>query len=393
MSQTKDTQQQATDTTTTDSTDSARRKFLRVGSMAGAAALIAACDTGGGTSQADKGAPAVLKKQRDLKMVTTWPKNFPGLGTGAARVAKRIEDMTDGQIKIRVYAIGELTGLTGTFDSVASGKADMYHGAEYYWQGKSPAFNFFAAVPMGMTAAEIHAWVHFGGGQELWDELAGGFNIKPFLAGNSGPQMGGWFTRDINSIDDFQGLRIRMPGLGGEVMKRVGAAPVTKPGGEIFQALSQGNIDATEWVGPWNDLAFGFHTIVKNYYYPGFHEPGTALSCGINKDLWEDLSPPEQTIVKAACDAENNIMLAEFNANNARALDTLVTEHGVQVKRFDDAILVRLAELSEQVLAETAQHDDLTRRVYESFLSARTNGMKWGQLGEEAFAAARAMTA
>nr|WP_231727113.1 TRAP transporter substrate-binding protein [Kordiimonas lipolytica] len=366
-----------------------RRNLLRGAGLVGAAAVVAACDSG--PQPGAGGAPAIVSKQRQLKMVTSWPKNFPGLGTGAERLAKRIEALSGGSIKVKVYAAGELVGALGGFDAVSQGKADMYHAAEYYWQGKSPAFNFFAAVPMGMTASEMNAWVRFEGGQELWDELSGSFGIKPFLAGNTGVQMGGWFQKDINSLEDFQGLRIRMPGLGGEVLKRVGATPVTKQGGEIFQALSQGNIDATEWIGPWNDLAFGFHSIVKNYYYPGIHEPGTTLSLGLNKELWEDMTPQEQEIIRAASAAENDIMYSEFTAGNARALETLINDHGVKLKRFSDDILRELGAISATVLADAAKADAITARVYESFETARKSGIRWGAISEQAFAHARSL--
>lgn len=365
-----------------------RRRILRGAGAVGAATMLAACDSSS-TENQSTGGPAIVSKKRDLKMVTTWPKNFPGLGTGAERLARRIEAASDGNITIKVYAGGELVGPLEAFDAVSQGKADMYHGAEYYWQGKSPAFNFFSAVPMGMTAPEITSWIRFGGGQELWDELSGQFNVKAFLGGNSGTQMGGWFAKEMNSIEDFQGLRIRMPGLGGEVMQRVGATPVTKAGGEIFQALSQGNIDATEWVGPWNDLAFGFYSIVKNYYYPGIHEPGTALALGLNLDIWNDMSATEKTWIEAASAAENDIMLAEFNANNARALDTLINEHGVILRKFNDDILRRLGEVSAEVVAEAANHDDLARRIFESYSAARAGSMRWGEIAEQAFMFAR----
>ncbi|TNE61571.1 MAG: ABC transporter substrate-binding protein [Alphaproteobacteria bacterium] len=367
-----------------------RRSLLRGAGLAGAATLVAACD-GSKDQTGASGAPGLVSKQRKLKMVTAWPKNFPGLGTGVERLAKRIETLSDGAMQVKVYAAGELVGALDGFDAVSEGKADMYHAAEYYWQGKSPAFNFFAAVPMGMLASEITAWVRFGGGQELWDELSGRFNVKAFLAGNTGVQMGGWYKKDINSIADFQGLRIRMPGLGGEVLKRLGATPVTKQGGEIFQALSQGNIDATEWIGPWNDLAFGFHTIVKNYYYPGFHEPGSALSLGLNKDLWEDMSPKEKAIIEASAAAENDIMFAEFNASNGRALDTLIKDHGVHLKRFNDDIMAQLAKVSAEVLADAARSDELTKRVFDSFSISRASSMRWGAISEQAFAHARSL--
>lgn len=368
-----------------------RRTLIRGAGAIGAAGLVAACGQGGSTpdGQEQGGATAVARRKRALTMVTAWPKNFPGIGTGVERLARRIADLSDGRLTVRVYAAGELVGALGGFDAVSQGKADMYHAAEYYWQGKSPAFNFFAAVPMGMTASEMAAWIRFGGGQELWDELAAPFNVKPMMAGNTGVQMGGWFAREISSPKDFQGLRMRMPGLGGEVMARLGATPVTKQGGEIFQAMAQGNLDATEWIGPWNDLAFGFHTIVKNYYYPGIHEPGTTLSLGINKTLWEDLSPQDRAIIQSAADAENDIMYAEFNANNARALETLVKDHGVTLRRFDNAILRRLAEISAEVLAEAAARDEMTGRVFNSFQAARAGGMRWGEVAEEAFTSAR----
>lgn len=365
-----------------------RRRLLRGAGAVGAATLLAACDSGGSQEGAASG-PAIVSKKRSLKMVTTWPKNFPGLGTGAERLARRIEALSDGNLSVRVYAGGELVGPLEAFDAVSQGKAEMYHGAEYYWQGKSPAFNFFSAVPMGMTAPEITSWIRYGGGQELWDQLSGQFNVKAFLGGNSGTQMGGWFAKEMNSIEDFQGLRIRMPGLGGEVMQRVGATPVTKAGGEIFQALSQGNIDATEWVGPWNDLAFGFYSIVKNYYYPGIHEPGTALALGLNLDIWNDMTATEKAWIEAAAAAENDIMLAEFNANNARALDTLINEHGVTLRKFNDHILRELGRVSGEVVAEAANHDELARQIYDSFSAARSGGMRWGNIAEKAFMDAR----
>ena len=364
-----------------------RRNIIRGAGLVSAATVVAACD--GGPNTGKSGGPALIAQKRSLKMVTTWPKNFPGLGTGAERLARRIEALSDGNLTIKVYAGGELVGPLEAFDAVSQGKADMYHGGEYYWQGKSPAFNFFCTVPMGMTAPEITAWIRFGGGQKLWDELSAKFNVKAFMAGNSGTQMGGWFNKEINSVEDFQGLRIRMPGLGGEVMKRVGATPVTKAGGEIFQALSQGNIDATEWVGPWNDLAFGFYSIVKNYYYPGIHEPGTALSLGLNLDLWNDMSATEKAWIEAATAAENDIMLAEFNANNARALDTLINEHGVNLLKFNDDILRTLGTVSNQVVAEVAEHDELSKRVYDSYMAARTGSRRWGEIAEKAFMDAR----
>lgn len=362
-----------------------RRTILKAAGLS-AAALLAGCGQGSEPASGDGTAP---KKQRNLKMVTTWPKNFPGIGTGAERFARRVGELSEGAINIHVYAAGELAPALSAFDAVSGGKADMYHGAEYYWQGRSRAFNFFAAVPFGMTATEINAWIHHDGGQQLWDELSGRFNIKPMMCGNSGCQAGGWFRKEINTLEDLQGLRIRIPGLGGEVFRRLGATPVTKPGGEIFLALSQGNIDAAEWIGPWNDMAFGFHTIADYYYFPGIHEPGTVLSLGLNLDLWNELSAWEQTVIRTAAESENSYMWAEFNAMNARALDLLVGKHGVKLRRFSDDILREMLKVSRQVLKETAAEDDLTGRVYDSFKASLERQSFYGEVSERAFRRAR----
>jgi TRAP-type mannitol/chloroaromatic compound transport system substrate-binding protein len=374
-----------------------RRSFLKSASAVGAAGLLTACGSEGSSedekssASSNGGAPAVNLKKRNLTMVTTWPKNFPGMGVGAERYAQRISDMTDGRINIKVYAGGELVPALGAFDAVSSGKADIYHGPEYYWQGKAKAFNFFTTVPMGMTADEMAAWIYQDGGQELWDELSAPFNIKAFLGGTTGTQMGGWFRNPINSIKDFENLRIRMPGLGGEVMSRMGATPVTKAGGEIYTALSQGNIDATEWVGPYNDLAFGFYEIAKYYYYPGLHEPGTAMAIGFNKDVFESFSKADQLLLQVACEAEYTVMYADFNANNGRALDTLINEHGVKLLKFSDDILEAFGKISIEVIDDIAKEDELTGRIVASYKDSLARTSKWGEIGERAFTRARAL--
>lgn len=337
----------------------------------------------------DLAAPAVHRASRELKLTTTWPKNFPGLGMSPERIAQRINEMTDGALSIKVFAAGELVGAFDAFDAVATGAADMYHGAEYYWQGKSKAFNFFTSVPFGMTAGEIQAWIHHNGGQALWDELSGRFNLRAFVAGNSGNQMGGWFTKEINTLDDLAGLKMRMPGLGGEVLRRLGASAVALPGGEIFPALQAGTIDATEWVGPWNDLAFGFYKIAKYYYYPGFHEPGAQLALGINLDVWNSLTKSQQVIVQQACLAENEFSLAEFNAHNMAALRTLINEHGVKMRVFSDEILTAIGKTSGEVVREAGTGDDLSERILASFLENRRQGMELSAINDEPYLRAR----
>lgn len=357
-----------------------RRSFIKKAGLAGAGAAAA-------TTLA---APAIAQGNQTWRMVTTWPKNFPGLGTGAQRFADRITAMTEGRLVVQVFAAGELVPPFESFDAVSNGRVEMWHGAAYYWQGKSPAFSFFAAVPFGLLASEMNAWVYHGGGQELWDELSAGFNLKCMMCGNTGVQMGGWFNREISSLDDFQGLTYRMPGLGGEVLRRIGANAVALPGGEIYPALESGAIDGTEWVGPWNDLAFGFYKIAQYYYYPGFHEPGSALDCGINLDFWNSLSEADQAAITAAAQAEVSVMLAEFDARNADALRTLLDEHGVELKKFPNDILNAIGEASGAVVREVGEGgDDITRRVYESFMRARATSIAWTKIAHSAYADAR----
>ncbi len=342
-----------------------------------------------GTAASAVAAPAYATGKRRLKMVTTWPKNFPGLGTAPENVAKRVSAMSDGQLEIKVFAAGEIVGAFESFDAVSTGTADMYNGAEYYWQGKSPAFNFFTAVPFGMTAQELNAWIDFGGGRQLWEELSAKFNVIAFQSANTGVQMGGWFNKEINGLDDFKGLKIRMPGLGGEVMRRLGAAAVALPGGEIFPSMKSGAIDASEWVGPWNDLAFGFHQVAKYYYCPGFHEPGAGLSTGVNLEVWNSLSKSHQAIIRNACAAENAHTMNEYNYKNASALNTLMTKHKVEVRSFSQEIMNAIKSTSEQVLKDAAAKDAFTNKVYKSFKASLANSMEWGARSEEPYTLAR----
>lgn len=334
-------------------------------------------------------APALASGKRTLKMVTSWPKNFPGLGTSAQRMADRLTAMTEGRLTIKLYSAGELVPAYEAFDAVSSGTADMYHGAEYYWQGKSTAFNFFASIPIGLTANELNAWIYFGGGQELWDELSAKFNIKPFLVGNTGPQMGGWFNREIKTLEDIKGLKIRMPGIGGEVMRRLGASAVSLPGGEIFSSLQSGAIDATEFVGPWNDLALGFYKVAKFYYYPAFQEPASGMSCGVNLDVFNGLSKADKALIKAVCESETNLVLSEFNARNGAALKTLVEKHNVKLMKMPDDVFDAIGKVAEEVVAEVGSKDELSKRIYDSYIKARAEISAWSTISEENFAIGR----
>lgn len=337
--------------------------------------------------------PNISKGIKRFRMVTTWPKDFPGLGQMPNRFAKALKDMTSGLMEVKVYSAGELVGAMESFDATASGAADMYHGAEYYWQGKSKGFSFFTSVPMGMTAAEIMGWIDHGGGQKLWDNLSANFNIKPFQAGNTGHQTGGWFKKKINTLDDFKGLKMRMPGLGGEVIRRLGGAAVQLSGGEIYQALQSGSIDATEWVGPWNDYAFGFYREAPYYYAPGFHEPGASLAVGINLDIWNNLSNSEQSIIKYACKSANDTSLGEYTHENAKALEILKINHGIYPRYFTDEIMKEIGKISNDVVFELGNSDSQTATIYESYIKARNSYNKWTEMSDGLYINARKISA
>ncbi len=356
-----------------------RREFITKATLGG---LVA-----GGVMQ--RAAAAEGKPVIKWKMITTWPKNFPGLGTGANNVAHLINEMSGGRIEVKVYGDKELVPALEVFDTVSKGDAQMGHGAAYYWKGKNEAFQFFSAVPFGFTAQEMNGWLYYGGGLELWKEAYAPFNLIPAAAGNTGVQMGGWFNKEIKSLNDLKGLKMRIPGLGGEVLQRAGGSPVNIPGSELYTALQSGNIDATEWVGPYNDLAFGFHKIARFYYYPGWHEPGTTLEAIINKKALEVLPADLQSIVLNACRIANQDMLAEYTARNNAALQTLINKHKVQLRQFPDDVLKKLRVLSDEVVSELAKKDDLAKRIFASYKKFRDDVKVWHDLSEVAFYKAR----
>jgi TRAP-type mannitol/chloroaromatic compound transport system substrate-binding protein len=318
-------------------------------------------------------------------MVTTWPKNFPGLGSGAEYLARLIGELSGGELTVHVYGAGERVPALEVFDAVSRGAAEMGHGAAYYWKGKSPAAPFFTSVPFGLTAQEMNGWLYFGGGLELWRELYAPFNLIPFEAGNTGTQMGGWFRREIRSLADLKGLKMRIPGLGGEVLQRLGVTTVNIPGGELFTAMQSGAIDATEWVGPYNDLAFGLHKTAKYYYYPGWQEPGPTLECIVHKPAFDALPAQLQAVIRYACQATGLNMLAEYAGRNQAALDTLVREHGVKLLPFPDDVMQALREASAQVLKELVANDAFSRKVYDSVEQFRRNSVAATAIAEKAY--------
>ena len=352
-----------------------RRDFIRKGAVG----------VGGVAAATTLAAPAIAQKRIEVAMVSTWPRDFPGLGTGAQRFAKRLSDMTDGRIQIAYYAGGERVKPFDSFDEVASGNAQMYHAADYYWKGKHPGWAYFTAVPFGMVYNEINAWINWGGGQELWDELAAGFDLKCLACGNTGSQMGGWFRKEINSADDLKGLKMRIPGLGGDVMAKLGASPVSLPGSQIYENLVSGAIDATEWVGPWNDSFLKFYEAAKYYYYPGMHEPGSMLSLGMNKSFWESLSPSDQLTIEAAGKMEDQVMMSEYNAKNGESLAKLINEQGVQLRVFSDVIHDSFGEAATDVFEEIRDHSDLANRIHESFLKSRKEVGAWMNISDQEY--------
>ena len=359
-------------------------------------ALLAGCSSGNDAEQpapaAEEPAAEAAPQNFEWKLVTTWPKNLPALGTAPERLAENVEAMSAGRFKIKVYAGGELVPPFEVFDAVSQGTAEMGHGAAYYWRGKMPVAAVFATVPFGMNAQETNGWLHHGGGIELWRELYAPFSVVPFAAGNTGTQMAGWFNKEINTVEDISGLKMRIPGFGGEILQRAGGVPVSLPGSEIFTALQSGTIDATEWVGPYNDIAFGLQNIAKYYYYPGWHEPNATLEAIVNVEALASLPPDLRAILETACRASNQDMLDEFTARNAASLRALVEEHGAEVRRLPDDVLQRFQELSLDVLREAAGDDELSNRILDSYQTFLAEVRRYHAISEQAYLEARTLT-
>ena len=328
-------------------------------------------------------------KEYNWRLVTSWPKNYPGLGMAPERIADLVEEMSNGQMKITVFGAEEQVPAFGVFDAVSSGSHQMGHSGGYFWKGKVPAAQFFTSVPFGLTADEINAWVNRGGGLELWREIYAPFNIYPIPAGNTGTQMFGWFNKEINSLEDIKGLKMRIPGIGGEVLKEAGGIPVTLPGGELFTALQTGVIDATEWVGPYNDLTFGFHQAAKYYYYPGWHEPGPMLELLVNKNAWDSLPRHLQVIIETASKAVNQDMLDEYLAKNNQALTELVEVHGVELRKLPDDVIEEFRKISDRILNDLAEEDETIAKVYSSYTKFKNDVSAYHEISEDAFIEAR----
>ncbi len=326
----------------------------------------------------------------EWKMVTTWPKNFPGLGRGPETFSRMVNEMSDGRLQIQVFGAGEIVPAFGVFDAVSQGVAEAGHGGAYYWKGKIPSAVFFTTTPFGLNAQEMNAWLHYGGGLELWREAYAPFGVMPLAGGNSGVQMAGWFNKEINTIDDLKGLKMRLPGLAGEVLTAAGGTAVTMPGGELYTALQTGVIDATEWVGPYNDLTLGLHQVARYYYYPGWHEPGSTLEVIVNQGAFDALPQDLQAIVTYAARAMNQDMLDEYTARNNDALQQLVNEHGVELRRLPDDVYQALYDAYKVEVRELVDSDPMAEKVWTSFAAFLDGVRRYHAISEQAYLNGRA---
>jgi len=349
-----------------------RRSFLKnttLGAGAAAATTLAA--------------PAYAQGNRTLTMVTSWPRGFAVLDDAASYFEQAVAAVSDGSLTIDKKTPGELVGALEVFDAVTSGQADLYHSADYYFIGQHPALAYYTAVPFGATAQELTNWYHHGGGQELHDEIGQIFNFKGLLAGNSGSQSGGWFRQEISSVEDFQGLKFRMPGLGGQVMGKLGASVQNIPGGELYQALSSGALDGLEWVGPMADERAGFHEVAKIYYTAGFHEPGSGLAANVNLDVWNDLSAQHRAILEVSAQATTHWQLAQTLSSNGAALARLQAQ-GVKTLQFSDQIWDAFGSASAEVMDQN-MGDPLFAQVRESFETSLATSASWIQKSDAYF--------
>ncbi len=361
-----------------------RKRFLRQGAagIAGAS-LLAGCST----RAVKEEATTSFDPDRRYKwnMVTTWPPNFPVIGEGCNLFAQWVSEMSGDRMQIRVFGGGELIPPLETFDAVSTGTAQLGHGSAYYWAGKVPAAQFFSSVPFGMNATQINAWIQSGGGMALWRELYEPFDLIPFVAGNTTPQMGGWFNKPIDSVDDLKGLKMRIPGLGGRVFERAGGSAILSAGSEIYTNLERGVIDATEWIGPFHDYIMGFHKIAKYYYSPGWHEAGTALELLVNKHLFEELPLDLQVILESASFRLNQYIMSEMEAKNSEYLQKLYQEPDLEIRVFPDEVLDKLRETTKELLEDVMANDPKAAKVYESFKAFKALNKPWSSLTEQVF--------
>lgn len=360
-----------------------RRKFLKQGAAAlTSGAILSACG-GSEKNVSTEFANVNFTKTHKWRMVTTWPPNFPVMGEGCNLLADWINEASGGRLEVTVYGGGELIPALESFEAVSNGVAQLGHGAGYYWSGKIAAATFFATVPFGMNAQQMNAWIMNAGGLELWEELYAPYNLIPMPAGNTGVQMGGWFNKEINSIEDLEGLKMRIPGIGGKVMSRAGASAMNVAGGEIYTNLERGVIDATEWIGPYNDFIMGYHQVADYYYYPGWHEPGTVLELLVNKEQYESLGSDLQAIVRTASYRLNGWMLSEFEARNNEYLQKLLVDEKVQLRPFPKEVLDTLRSHTDDIVGEIIANDPKAQKIFAAYDKFRKEVSNWSEISEK----------
>ncbi|HWM49378.1 MAG TPA: TRAP transporter substrate-binding protein [Xanthobacteraceae bacterium] len=336
---------------------------------------------GGAAFAAGIAAPAVARAQtRRWRMVTSWPRRLPGPGMSAERVAERITALSGGRIQVTVHAAGEVVPAFEVLDAVGGGIAELGHTAAFYWQGKQPAAAFFTTVPFGLTPQEHVAWVDAGGGQALWDELYAPFGVKPFMGGNTGVCMGGWFRREMKSLDDLKSFKIRSLGLGGDVYRRLGATPQTTPVGEILTSLQSGLLDAAEFVGPGTDIALGLYRVAPFYYGPGFNKPNGTGECIVSLKTWQSADAETKAIIAHACAAEASFALSEMERLNAEALAALVGRNNVQLRAFPSDVVAAARREAAAVLGELAGRSEIARRTHDSYVAFRERTAAWSRI-------------
>ena len=351
------------------------------GGMALTLALVAGC---GGSEVGETGL-AADERRFEWKIVTSFPPNLPVNHETVHKFAEDVEIMSRGRLKIHVYAGGELIPALQVFDAVSQGSVELAHSGAYYWAGKVPAAQFMAAVPFGMTPTGIWAWLYGGEGLELWRELYKPFGVVPIPMGNTGIQMGGWFNKKIESMDDLRGLKMRIPGLGGKVLAEAGGNPVLLSAGEIYTALERGTIDATEWVGPLHDVRFGLDRAAKYYYYPGWHEPGTQLELIVNAKAWHELPPDLQKIIESAAAAASLFMYGMMEVENAKALRALKDSGHVELLQFPPDVIRKLSDMTKTALAAEAAKDETFAKILLAYESFRARHREWEAVTEKAY--------
>jgi len=333
----------------------------------------------GGVAASALAAPAIAQERTTWRMVTTWPKNAPGVGLNAERFARHIGAMSGGRLVVETFAAGELVPAFEALDAVQRGVAEMSHSASFFWLGKSDALSYFGSIPFGLMAPEIMGWLYFGGGLELWAEAMAEFDAKPLFAGSSGVSAGGWFRREINTLEDLRGLKFRIAGLGAEVMRRLGATTVLTPPSEVFTAMASGTVDAAELIGPWNDQTFGLYRVAEYYYTPGWHEIGPTAEVLINQSAWQQLPADLRAIVEAAAKTSAMEYYADYRFHNVMALEALVEEHGVELRTFPPEVTEALGRTALEALDELGEASALTRKIHAAYRPFLERANTYGQ--------------